>query len=128
MNVAQTIVAGMATAQFQLGLAGRQIQLVVHHQNFLGLNFVKTGQCRHRLATQIHESLRFQQPDGLPLDRGSGHQAVVALVHLQRGFERPGQFINPPKTSVVAGRFVFWPWITQAHEEFDHEGALRANA
>ena len=89
VNIAQTIVAGMAAAQLELGLAGGEVQFIVYHHDFLGRDFEKTGQRGHGLATHIHERLRLQQPDRLALHRGAGHQAVVTLVRRQRRLEQP---------------------------------------
>jgi len=35
-----------------------------------------------------------------------------------------GQLIDPPKTSVVAGVFVFSARVAQADKQFDHGGGL----
>ena len=41
MNVAQAIVASVAAAEFEFGLLGRNVELVMRHQNLLWLNFEK---------------------------------------------------------------------------------------
>ena len=83
MNVAQAVVAGVAAAEFELGLAGHHVQLIVHDHDFLGLDLEKARQRAHRFARQVHEGLRLQQPDSLALQRGARHQAVVAAVACQ---------------------------------------------
>jgi hypothetical protein len=50
MDVAQAVVAGMAAVELELGLAGRDIELVVCDQNFLRGDFVKARQRGHRLC------------------------------------------------------------------------------
>ena len=50
MDVAQPVVAGVAATALEFGLSWRQVQLVVHHQDFGRGDLVKTCQCRHRLA------------------------------------------------------------------------------
>jgi hypothetical protein len=75
VDVAQAVVAGVAAAELELDLAGHEVQLVVHHQDFLGLDLEEARQRGHRLARQVHEGLRLQQPHGLAVDAGARHQA-----------------------------------------------------
>jgi hypothetical protein len=49
---------------------------------------------------------------------------VVVFIGLQLHFELLGQLIDPPKTSVVAGVFVFSARVAQADKQFDHGGGL----
>lgn len=56
----------------------------------------------------------------MPVDRRSPNQAVVSLIHHEVGVEFPGHCIQPPKTGVMTGEFVFGPWVAQADKEFDH--------
>jgi hypothetical protein len=37
VDVAQAVVAGVAAAELELGLAGHHVEFVVHHQDLLGL-------------------------------------------------------------------------------------------
>ena len=55
MYVAQSVVPGVAAAEFHLGFARHYIEFVMHHQNFFWLNFEKFGQCSHGFARQVHE-------------------------------------------------------------------------
>ena len=114
VDVAQAVVAAVAAAFFQLDLAGGKVQLVVRHQDLLGLDFKKPCQRPHRFARQVHKRLRLQQPQRLPLHRGAGRQAPVAALGLQLDFELAGEGINPPKASVVARGGVFRARIAQA--------------
>lgn len=44
MDIAQTVVTGVAATEFHFGFAGHHIEFIMDHQNFLGLYFEKTGQ------------------------------------------------------------------------------------
>ena len=46
MNIAQTVVTGMAAAELELDLARHNVEFVVRHQHFAGQNLEKPGQCR----------------------------------------------------------------------------------
>ena len=120
VDVAQPVVACVAAAQLELGFASRQIQLVVGHQNFLGRNLEKPCQAGYRLARFVHEGLGLQQPDGLALYRGAGHQSEIAALQLQAHAQLTRQTIYPPETGVVACVFVIRARIAQAHQQFDH--------
>ena len=120
MDVAQTVVAGVAAAKLELGLPGHDVQLVMRHQDFLGRNLEKPGQGGHRFAGQIHEGQRLQQPDGLPVHRGAGHLAVVAFVQTERHLQLARERFNPPEAGVVARGFVFGAGVAQANKQFDH--------
>ena len=61
LDVFQAVVATVAAAELDFGHAGRQIQLVVRHQNLVRLDAVEVGHRQHRFAAQIHEGGRHQQ-------------------------------------------------------------------
>jgi hypothetical protein len=71
VDVAQAVVARMAAAALELGLAGHDVEFVVDHQDFFWADLEEARQCCHRLARQVHEGLRLQQPHGLALHRGA---------------------------------------------------------
>ena len=78
--VAQAVVASMAAAKFELGLARCNVQLVVCDQDFFGCNLKKPRQGAHRLTAGVHEGLWFKKPHGVAVYLPSGHQTkVVAL-------------------------------------------------
>ena len=105
---------GKSAAQLELGFTGRDVEFVVRHQNLLRLNFEKFRQSADRFARQVHVGLRLKQPNGLAVDGGTGHQAVIAALGHQRHFEFSGHSIDPPESGVVAGVFVFVARIAQA--------------
>ena len=94
--------AAMPAAVLHFDRAGRQIQLVVHDQNFLGHNFVERCQRLHRAATGVHVRHRFQQPQVVAAHAQACCIAVKFLLRLQRYAFVRAQFIDPPKPRVVA--------------------------
>ena len=58
VNVSESIVPRMRATQLQFGLAGRDVQFIVHDQYFLRRDFEKFCQCRNRLTREVHERLR----------------------------------------------------------------------
>ncbi|OQV66812.1 hypothetical protein AK51_01500 [Serratia nematodiphila DZ0503SBS1] len=61
LDVLQAVVATVAAAELDFGHAGRQIQLVVRHQDLAGFDAVEVGHRQHRFAAQVHEGGRHQQ-------------------------------------------------------------------
>ena len=120
MNVAKAVVAGMAAPKFELGFTRHHIKFVMGHQYFLRRNFKKLGQGAHRLARQVHECLRFKQPNGLAFDLRARHLGEIAFIGHQVHIQITRQGVDPPKASVVAGVFVFGAWIAKANKQFDH--------
>ncbi|MPM75360.1 hypothetical protein SDC9_122352 [bioreactor metagenome] len=58
MDVAQAVVAGVAAAAFELGLAGGEVQFVMRHQDLVWLDLEEARKGRHRFAREVHERLR----------------------------------------------------------------------
>ena len=87
VDIAQAVVAGVATTKLQFHLAGDDVKFVMGHQNFFGRNFEETGQGADGLAREVHERLGRQQPNGVALHRGACHQPVVTLVQGQVDLE-----------------------------------------
>ena len=54
MDIAQAIVTRMAAAEFEFGFARLDVQLIMHHQNFLRLDFVEACQSPDLLAREVH--------------------------------------------------------------------------
>src|SRR6218665_3923280 len=120
LDVAQAVVPRMAPAALELDRAGGNVEFVVHHQDFLGLELEKARQRSHRLARVVHESLRLQQPNALPMHRRAGQQGLLAALWQQRGLEFTGQRIDQPETAIVAGGRVVWPRVAQAGKQLYH--------
>src|SRR3546814_14801497 len=53
--------AGMAAAGLDADLAGREVELVMQHDNLLRRNLEEMRRFTDRLAGQVHEGLRLQR-------------------------------------------------------------------
>jgi len=62
-DVLEAVVPPHAAAEFEAQLARRNIQFVVHDQDFGRRNAMKTGERADGLAGTVHEGLRQQHPD-----------------------------------------------------------------
>ena len=127
VDVAQSVMAGVAAIEFELGLAGGDVQLVVRNQYFFRGDFVKARQRRDGLAREVHEGLRLQQPHGVSIHGAAARVAMEVAIHRQRDFERSGQRVNKPEPRVVAGVAVLRARVAQSDEQFDHAGILGAD-
>src|SRR5712692_1519069 len=76
-DVLQAVVAGDAAAELELCRARREIELVVHDEDFLRLDLVEACERADRLAREVHIGLRQQQPQ---LARGSRELAEEAVI------------------------------------------------
>jgi ferredoxin len=126
VDVLQAVVAGRAAAELQLGLAGRQVELVVHDQDLAGAILKKrasapptgpSGSCR--------SSARAARPAGRSVFT-RGQQAVVAALGHQPRAQLVGQRVHPPEAGVVARGLVFSARVAQADEESNHGAGLWA--
>ena len=123
-NIAQAVVGATAAAELELDFTRWEVEFVIGDQNFRRRNLEKARQRSDRLAREVHESLGFEQPDGLSIERRARQHAVVAFFHHRCHFERPGQRIDPPESGVVAGALIFRPGVAQADKQFDHGNNL----
>ena len=127
MDVAQAVVTGVAAAALELDLTGGDVELVMDDQNFFGLNLEEARERGHRFTGGIHEGLRLQQPHGVAVDVGAGHQAVVAALGNERYLEFACEFVDPPESGVVSRCFVFGAGVAEANKQFDHGGDYPGN-
>jgi hypothetical protein len=125
VDVAQAVVARMAAAELELGLAGQHIELVVDHEDFVGRDLEEARQRGHRFPGEIHERPGLEQPHGLAMQVGARDEAVVAAVVGQREFQFAGERVDPPEADIVARGFVFGARVAQSDEQLDHESDYR---
>src|SRR5260221_205020 len=117
-DVLQAVVAGDAAALLQARRAGRKVEFIVHHQDFLRLDLEEPGDHLHRIPAGIHEALRQQQPR-----RGgvvAADQRLELRVLAQRHPGRGGQPFDQPETRVVARALVLLARIAEPDNEADH--------
>ena len=111
---------GVAATELELDLAGRDVQLVMRHQDLLRCNLEEARQRCYGFARHVHESLGLEKPDRLPAHGGAAHQAVIAFFHRQRGFQLTCKCVHPPKPCIVAGGLIVWPWVAESDKKSDH--------
>ena len=68
LDIFQAVVTAIAAAELHFCHAGREIQLIMRHQNFIRGNLVKTGEGTDRFAAQVHKGGRYQQADIIALN------------------------------------------------------------
>ncbi len=108
--------AAVAAAELEFDAPAGDIELIVRHHNFFGLDFVKLRQRRHRLAGAIHKRVGLQQPHIALRPRHACHFAEKFLFFFKGGLPLPGQFVCEPKARIVAGVFIFTARIAQADD------------
>lgn len=118
-DVAQPVVPAMPAALFELGDAGWQVEFVMRHQDFFGLDAEETGQCRHGLAAAVHVGGGYQQTNVLTLVRKTPGQAEIFAIGHKVDTLFLGDALNKKGPCVMPGLFVFGAWITQANDQFD---------
>src|SRR5690606_13766031 len=117
LDVPQAIVAGVASAALELDLTWQQIQLIVQYQHLLGHQLVKPQQGACGLTRTVHEGGRLGDDDGLALVTPLGHPGREGFYEGEGGVQVIGQMIGKPEARVMAGRFVFRAWVTQAYDQ-----------
>ena len=126
LHVLQPVVPTIAATLLELHLAGLDVQLIVNRQDFFWRDLEEARQRRHRLARQIHEGHRLQQPNRLRCGVvHAGDQAVVTALDLQARAKLAGEFVNPPEAGVVAGVCVFRAGVAEAYKETNHGWIIR---
>src|SRR5690606_9881550 len=116
-GVAQAILAAVSAVELEPCHAGRQVQLVVRQQRLLGLDLPVAQRRGDRLAAEIHEGRRPQQPDRTSPD-----------IDLRRLAEQPGlqaktpaaplaERVDEAEPGVVPGPRVFRPRVAEADDE-----------
>src|SRR5690606_39121016 len=116
-GVAQAVLAAVAAVELQPCNAGRQVEFVVRKQRLLRLDLPEPHRRQHRLAAEVHEGRRLQQPDALAADgdlRGLAEQLGVDLETLA-GFFR--ERVDKTEPGVVPGPRVFRAGVAQPDDE-----------
>jgi hypothetical protein len=115
---------GTAT-ELEFDGARRQIQFVMHDQDFIGHDLVEAGQCHGGQARTVHEGLRLQQPHFIAPKVGARGIAVKARLVAQRHVAHARELVDQPEASVVSRRRIFGARIAEPDDEFDHAIRIR---
>src|SRR3546814_1663272 len=116
-GVAQAVLAAVAAVELQPRHAGWQVEFVVRQQGLLRLDLPEPHRGQHRLAAEVHECRRLEQPHAAPADvdlRRFAEQLGVDLETLA-GFLR--ERVDKTEPGVVPGPCVFRAGIAQPDDE-----------
>ncbi len=119
LDVFQAVVAAVAAAELDFCHAGRQIQLVVRHQDLVGFDAVEIGHRQHRFAAQVHEGGRHQQAHVVARQIQTGGVAEELALFFQLLIVALCQQIDVPGAGVVACLGVFRARVGQADYQFN---------
>jgi len=85
----------------------------MHHQDVLRGYLVELRQRPHRATADVHEGLRFEQVDFMPVQSGARNLPVKLLSAFEVRTMHMRKFVHPPETGVVARRRIFAPGVAQ---------------
>ena len=119
LNVFEAVVAAVAAADFEAGLAAGDVQLVVGDEDLVGADFVKLRQRGDGLAGKVHKGVGLEQPDVALRPLGARCLAVVFFLALEGDAPGVRQLVEKPEAGVVAGVFVLAAGVAQADDQFD---------
>ena len=115
MDVAQTVVSPVASAFLEAGAAGRQVELVMHDEDFLGQDLVEAGDGSHAFARGVHVGLR---PHEVQFAR-AGVKSEKLGFQAWRGVLAAGHLVGEPGAGIVAGGSIFGAGIAEPDDQTD---------
>src|SRR5690348_1067561 len=118
-NVADAVLAAVAAVEFQTRGAGRQIQVVVHDQQFFGRELPVIQRRHDRAAAFVHEGCGFDHPHLLAADRNAASLRVQAILETETLPRAGRQHVGKPEAGVVAVAQIFGPGVAEAGDEAD---------
>lgn len=118
-DIAQPIVAPMASAEFEPGGTWINIQFVVGNQHFFGRNFVELRNGRNGFAAAVHKSSGNKQAEFMSGADRTASQSKEFGIRLQSDVALMCQCNNEVGSRVVACTLVFATRVTQTNNEFD---------
>lgn len=118
-DVLEAVMAAVTAPLLELGDAGRQVQLVVGHQDLLRGDLVEARERRHGLAGEIHVGVRDKQPHILPVHQEAGGVAEELGLFAQADIVPACQLLHIPGARIMAGLGIFGAGITQPDNQFD---------
>jgi hypothetical protein len=113
-DVAQTVVPTVSSTLLDTVGAGRQVEFVVNHQDFLRRDLVVTRQPCHGLAAAVHKGLRLEQKNVTGTRFYPAFVGVETLLEAEAGAQVRGNFVDQPETGVMARINVIGPGIPEA--------------
>src|SRR5688572_6479445 len=116
-DVPQAVVPGDAAALLDARDAGCEVELVVHHQDLFGLELEEACEHLHRLAAQVHERLRQQEPGAGGILADQRLELRVLAQHEAAGLR---EALDQPEPRVVPRALVLLARIAQADHQPYH--------
>src|SRR5579875_3621327 len=116
-DVAQSVLAAVAAVELQPRGAGRQIQIVVHHQQFLRRDLPVVQRRRHRDAAPVHVRRGLDQPHRLAVDLHPAGFRVQPALETETLARTRCQRIDEPETGVVPVAQVFGLGVAETSDE-----------
>src|SRR5579883_1522793 len=118
-QIAQAVLPAVSAVELQTDRAGRQIEIVVHHQHFGGLDLPIAQRARYRDAAFIHERGGFEQPHLFVTDANTRGFRVQFVLETETRIHAGSQAINEPEPGVGPGAKVFGARISQTDDKAD---------
>src|SRR6185295_6406816 len=115
-DVLQPVVAGDAAALLDARHAGREVELVVHHQHLFGLDLEEAGEHLHRAAAAVHEALRHQQERRVV----AADQRLELPVLAQHDAVGRSEALHQPEAGVVPRALVLLARIAEPDDKANH--------
>ena len=106
---------------FILATPGREVELVVHHQDLFGLDPEEAGEHLHRLTARVHEASAAgaarPRPRARSLDLADERLELRVLA--QRDAARRSEALDQPEARVVPRALVLLARVAEADDEAD---------
>src|SRR5690554_3488291 len=124
-DVLEAVMTTMTATLLDFAGAWRQVQLVVHHQNFITGNAEKIGQGRNCLTTKIHVGTWNQQADFLSLVVAPCGAAKEFFFFNQLALPGRCQLFHKKSPGIVPGLLVLRAWVAKTNDQSycTHTGA-----
>ena len=100
-DVTQSVVATMTTALLQANGAWLEIDLVMGNEQITDGKAVIIEHAAKRTATEVHVTLRFDEPDFIAGECDSADVRVEPLLIAKLPVGSSGKFVDEPKAGVV---------------------------
>jgi hypothetical protein len=113
LNVFQAIVPAVAAALLEADAARFEVEVVMDDQGFVGGDLVEARQRSDRLAGEIHEGHRLQQPQFVD----ASDAAKEFPLRRQRCLQANAQLVDEPEADIVPVVFVLAAGVAEADNQ-----------
>src|SRR3989344_2274387 len=121
-DVLDAIVAGSARRLCEAELSGRNVEIVMEHQNVFGFQLIELHDNGYCITGEVHQGLRFEKSDLLVILFAARKAAAKFLLPLpERESPSLPQVFQSRKSGIVPGVRVFFSGVSQSDDEFHKE-------